>query len=192
MIQIRNSVFETNSSSMHSLAIRGKEAFFPDEEQYFAKEDVWEDISWYKDNDKSLNENIVINFNKYEDENWYFGRAPFKILDSFFDKFKYAFATLVPYKEDDEYSTLKNQFLDILKEINPNIIRFIHPDSYGVDDGVLTSWMKTYNFDLREFLFNKKYVVIVDGDEYCIWQSMLESGIIDKNVLENPDGQNLW
>lgn len=192
MIQIRSSVFETNSSSMHSLAIRSKEAFFPYEEQYFTKEDAWEDISWYKDNDASVDGNIVINFNKYEDEYWYFGRAPFKILDSFFDKFKYAFATLVSYKEGDEYFNLKNQFLDILKEINPDVTEFIHPDSYGVDDAVLISWMKTYNFDLREFLFNKKYVVIVDGDEYCIWQSMLESGIIDKNALENPDGQNLW
>ena len=69
--QIRNSVFETNSSSAHSIVIRSVNEYY---------------------NAKELREHMYINRNgewdilQYELE---FGRSPFKYLATFVDKVRY-------------------------------------------------------------------------------------------------------
>ena len=41
---------------------------------------------------------------------------------------------------------------------------------------------------MKEFLTNKKYNIICDGDEYLVWEDMINSGIIDKNEIEGVYG----
>ena len=36
---------------------------------------------------------------------------------------------------------------------------------------------------------NKKYIIIQDGDEYCIWKDLIDCGLIDKKVIENMEDQ---
>ena len=72
--QIRRSCFETNSSSMHSLVIK--------------KEDEYVDP-------KKESENIYIHDGALSMIwNLYFDRVPFEILTSFYDKLRYAIASL--------------------------------------------------------------------------------------------------
>lgn len=55
---------------------------------------------------------------------------------------------------------------------------------YGyVDEDILTPFLKEEGISLKEFLTNKKYFVIVDGDEYCIWRSIKKTGVINKNMI---------
>ena len=49
--------------------------------------------------------------------------------------------------------------------------------------GLLTNFLKEKNIDLKEFLTNKKYIIIVTGDEYTTWPDMKRSGLIDKNFI---------
>jgi len=161
MVQIRSGVFETNSSSMHSLVIRNKDAFYEDESIYVTSEEVLDDFR--------INKNGVSKV--YKDEDWYFGRAPFKILSSFFDKMKYAFANNYPYEE----------IFEIVKDYIPDITKIEVPEFLGTDDYQLSGWLERAGIDLREFLTNKKYVIICDGDEYCLWEDLKKAGIIDKN-----------
>jgi len=52
--------------------------------------------------------------------------------------------------------------------------------------GLLKAFLKDRGVSLKEFLTNKKYIVVVDGDEYCEWDNILTSGIFDaSNIVED-------
>ena len=44
--------------------------------------------------------------------------------------------------------------------------------------------MKFNNIDLKDFLLNTRYVVIIDGDEYDTWGKLKVSGIIDTDNIQ--------
>ncbi len=176
--QIRSSVFETNSSSMHSLVVKKEDGHYADNELrrhlWLDKNGVWEIWS---------SEKIT------------FGRSPFECLCTFEAKVRYAIASLCGWRSDAE---------DIFKKIEKNVKEVI-PEctgiklpkmwdwsddededkiSYGsVDEDILTPFLRSEGISLKEFLTNKKYVVIVDGDEYCIWDSLKNSGLVNENEI---------
>lgn len=163
MINIRNNVFETNSSSSHALVYSPKSA----ESICF-----YDDLSYYIDDG-------VLYIGTYD--GLYYGRAPFKILYDVLDKIRYAYANFYD----------NNELLDVVKELYPEVTRISpyenkfqeqheYPEkSAGVDCDYLHSWMRKYNFTLKDFITDPHYVVIVDGDEYCIWEDMKELGIVN-------------
>ena len=91
MKQIRNSVFETNSSSMHSLVIRNDNTYEENESRYYTKEEIKDNVWWWIRKDSTVCD--------LSHDDLYFGRAPFMILDSFMAKFKYALANGYSEKE---------------------------------------------------------------------------------------------
>ena len=166
MIQIRKGIFETNSSSMHSLVIKNNDAFAEDENIYYTQEEINNEIGW------NISENKKVYNIKNED--LYFGRSPFRILDTFRDKMHYAFANgFTP----EEICPIVNKFI-------PEVESFNLPEYMGTDDYLLECWLEKAEISLEEFLINKKYIVICDGDEYCLWDTLKESGIIDKSIIE--------
>ena len=36
---------------------------------------------------------------------------------------------------------------------------------------------------LEEFLTNRRYIVIVDGDEYCVWDHVKNTGLLDTDMI---------
>ena len=50
--------------------------------------------------------------------------------------------------------------------------------------GVLQNFLRSHNVSLEEFLTNSKYVVWIDGDEYCIKEELFESGLIHAEDFE--------
>ena len=184
--QIRNGVFETNSSSMHSLVIRKSDEHYTDEELH---EHLW------------LYDGV---WKIYDDDRLTFGRYPFNCLCTFESKVRYAIASLCGYRRDaaEKFEEIKNLVLEIIPDCCdielPKIFIYKYDDedddegeideeriSYGsVDEDILTPFLENENISLKEFLTNKKYVVIVDGDEYCIWRSLKESGLVDANEIE--------
>ena len=60
------------------------------------------------------------------------------------------------------------------------------PDIGQIDHqsaGILKNFLKDRGIPLKEFLTNKKYVIIVDGDEYCEWDKFLHSGLVDLDKI---------
>ena len=56
---------------------------------------------------------------------------------------------------------------------------------YGyVEEDILSDFLAKENITLKEFLSNKKYIVIVDGDEHCIYKSMKRCGMINTDNIE--------
>lgn len=51
----------------------------------------------------------------------------------------------------------------------PNIGMIDHQSA-----GLLKNFLKDKKISLKEFLTNKKYYIVVDGDEYCAWESYKE------------------
>ena len=182
-IKIRKGVFETNSSSMHSLVVKK-------ENEYYTQEEITREI--YLDDNGA--------WEIWGDDDLCFGRYPFQCLGDFSKKVKYAIASLCGYRNN-----AKKIFDDIVKlvhEICPactDIIilptEYSYEDDddvtyYGhVDEDILSSFLEEENITLKEFLINKKYIVIVDGDEYCIYSDMKRYGMIntDNIAREYPD-----
>lgn len=53
-----------------------------------------------------------------------------------------------------------------------------------VDEDILSGFLVQENISITEFLKNKKYIVVVDGDEYCIYNTIKKSGIINTSFIE--------
>lgn len=174
MRQIRNGVFETNSSSMHSLVIKKNGGYYTNEE---INEDLWlnDDGTW----------------DIWREEKIEFGRHPFKCLGTFESKVRYAIASLCGYRVDAEerFKEIERIVTEVVWECNgiklPKMRWGDDEPSYGyVDEDILTPFLNDEGISLREFLTNKKYVVIVDGDEYCIWNSMKDAGLVNMDEIE--------
>lgn len=175
--QIRRNVFESNSSSMHSLVISREDRLLTKDEltdgMYLLDDGIW-DI--------------------WMDDDLYFGRSPFQCLATFESKVRYAIASLCCCKSDEEKKSTFEEIKTIVLEAIPTCKDVKLPrDSYyekekvvygGVDEDILSGFLEKNNIDLKDFLLNKKYVVIVDGDEYCIYDELKKSGIINKDNIE--------
>lgn len=183
MINIRRGSFETNSSSSHALV--------------YAPNSYKDALHFISTNLDYFIRNGVFYLGRYE--GLYYGRSPFKILYTFVDKVRYAYANFIYCSEREE------ELLKIVQKLYPQVERFsvfmgpreeseynewvangkpedeygyVEHVSIGTDEPYLESWMDKYNFTLEKFLTDPHYVVIVDGDEYCIWHDMKNLGII--------------
>lgn len=220
--QIRRSVFETNSSSMHSLTVMKVD-------DKYTSEEITKDLH-------------LLNgvWHIWEDD-LEFGRSPFKVLTTFEDKWCYACASLVNEYNDDNYKELKRiafKYIPNLKKIELPIeakhiynkdadenkgdkfaqeygmtedefdkfleqrekewdieircwidtsdnFRYEKPFTGWNDDNILGGFLKKEGITLEEFLINKKYVAIQDGDEYCEWDKFKRSGLMDISKIDH-------
>lgn len=60
---------------------------------------------------------------------------------------------------------------------------FDKPFTGYVDKNILSGFLQKENISIEDFLINKKYVVIQDGDEYCYWDDMKKSGLVNMDAI---------
>lgn len=203
--QIRNGVFETNSSSMHSLVVTKND-------EYYTEDEVRDSCGLWKERKSGTNSYKHIYYDDLR-----FGRSPFEVLTTFYKKVKYTLASMCKYKNDTVY----NEVCDVIRSYVPEFIGFELREfaetidkscyseddiirTYGennytsnddfwivwgyetgyVDENILSGFLEQENISIREFLLNKKYIVVVDGDEYCIYNTMKKSGLINTAFIE--------
>lgn len=165
-VQIRGGVFETNSSSMHSLVVSTKGGKYTEDEIY---EGMWIDANgkwniWSQDIQ--------------------FGRAPFRLLYSFAEKVRYALASL--NGSDIKLSDV-NQIVDkYAPKVKEWVLPMVQEDNVGgwTDDDILPSALRELKISLEDFLTDRRYMVVVDGDEYCVWDSLKQSGMINTSMIK--------
>lgn len=194
MKQIRRNVFETNSSSSHSLVIT------TDNEHYTRKEINDE---FYLTKLNSLEGKVRLWESSLE-----FYRSPFDMLTTFKGKLRYAIASsngnLV-----DECREICKKYIDGFTDFEFDTKDYVWdsevkdyvqakvpvPNYGGTDDYQIEGWLKKYNVSLEEFLTNKRYIVVVDGDEYNCWPNIKDSGLIkaDKIIHDSyAEEQEEW
>lgn len=170
-MKIRQSVFETNSSSMHSLVIakNGHTQEFKEllEHKYIGEKGVYN--IWDSEID--------------------FDRSPFRILNNAIDKLLYLIA-------DTTKDETRKELLEMFYQIYPEIKELKFPKSYNDDDeveygyvdhqskGFVTNYLLENNILAKDFVTNTKYSIIIDGDEYCEWENFKRSGLIDIAKIE--------
>ena len=183
MIQVRENVFETNSSSAHSLVIYKTK----DGSKRLTTEDCIHSMAWDYDEETG--------YYTPDSDNGYFGRYPFRVLTSFRDKLDYAYANC-PYRRragDERAYPDYYPVNRVMRQIVPGFKRMKkHRKFYmGCDDYQLFGWLKKANISLKDYLLDPSIVVICDGDEYCVWSGLKRRGLVNKdNIrLELPEKQ---
>ena len=71
-------------------------------------------------------------------------------------------------------ATLSDQVYEI-----PDIGVIDHQSS-----GILTNFLRDKGITLKEFLTNKKYIIVIDGDEYEEFEKMKNAGLINMDFIE--------
>lgn len=171
MIKMRSGVFETNSSSSHSIVIKKGGGETPD----------IIDPGWY------VYDNGTLYLHECDLE---FGRSPFDVLCNWYHKLCYAIAS---YGADcfEEIEELIYAHVAGVKRIelpttwDDNDERV--PNYGWVDhqsDGLLQNFLANNDVLLKDFIFNDKYIVIIDGDEYQILDKMNECGLLNSDNIE--------
>lgn len=227
-IQIRRSVFETNSSSMHSLTVMKLD-------EKYTSEEILDEI--YLHRDRETGEESCV-WEPWEHD-LSFGRSPFRALGTFTDKWLYACASLVHEYNDDTYKELvaiAMKYIPNLKKIKlpmtsesiadknndkdddycqkygkteEELVEYLKqkekdwgfeieywksssgwwhfdkPCTGYVDENILSSFLEKEGITLEEYLTNKKYVVIQDGDEYCYWSDMKKTGLVNMDMIDH-------
>lgn len=190
MISIRKGCFETNSSSMHSLAI-------------------WKKTEPYDDYQLKLGEcnSGVFELFKYKSdvEEAEYERYPFRILRDPIDKLRY----LVGYYYRDgrwRNKEIKKQLETIIKAHVPGCkkIQYFYQDwggdkkyaytAYDNDSGEFPiDFLRRKNISLEDFIFNPKYTLQVDGDEYQVFVDMFKNNMINTDNIEDiSSGLEYW
>ena len=83
------------------------------------------------------------------------------------------------YHYIDENGNKKEAILDMECVIEVPDIGMIDHQSVGL----LRNFLREKKITLKEFLINKKYVVITDGDETCQWEKLKQSGMFDMGSI---------
>lgn len=170
MKKIRSGMFETNSSSEHCFCINTST-----EAQMFPK------YEFYVSNDGTI---------AIWDDDLYFERAPFTILFSVFDKTRYAIAS---YKEE-RFEEIQDIFARAYNATHPEIKfkKFYMPHEWDCDNkmsidygyidhqsvGLLDEFLNMSCITLEEFIINPKYTIVIDGDEYRLFDRYKNNGFL--------------
>lgn len=171
---IRSGVFETNSSSMHSFVIMSR--------RYHCSRLSESDLDTF---DNLIDDRGVLRLSRLGDDYNMFGRFPFKVLDNVLDKAIYAIAEFGK-------SAVK-EITKLFRRNVPRFKRFEFPDIEfrnkcgNIDHqskGMLTKYMNRYNIDLKSFVMDRRYIIIIDGDEYCNYKTLKQLGLLDKRNLD--------
>ena len=191
MLQIRKGVFETNSSSSHSIIIKKQDR--PLDHKTIATK--WH--MYMNEDDADDPDNGIIHFDR---GNLEFERDPFHFLVSWHDRLCYAIAA---YQSKEIVETLK----EICQRRIPGFRDFQIPhqdriledegkdeedkeepkDYYGFVDHqsecLLKKVLNHYHISLEEFVFNDRYVVVIDGDEFQYFRELTEQEFFNKDAI---------
>lgn len=173
-ISIRESVFETNSSSMHTIAVRKRGKKIP--------------IG------KGMDTNYISlwdgRYSIYDEDDISFERWPFKILTTFMEKMLYYIASVSWKHEKDIEDWLKKEIYPIIKKYYhefkyiefPLEGYYISKKFYGYVDhesnDLMENFLRSRNISLEDFCADNKYVIFIDGDEYNFVEKYMKDGLL--------------
>lgn len=170
MLRIRNNIFETNSSSAHSI-VTTKNSI--EEEDWYREGILYDNRSFLQDKTLILRSDKLI-----------FGQF-FEILDSPIDKLEYVIAS---YGE-----TVIKELEDLLKKYSEGKIDKIvikeedgfEKFKYGCIDHdsefLLQNFFEENNITIEELIFSSKYIIITDSNDGRFVQ-LVRNGLISADI----------
>ena len=174
MINIRRGIFETNSSSSHSIVM------MKESKPIETDDDGKIDPKWMVDDDGILEFWPAASLD--------FGRAPFDLLTTWEGRLRYAIAAC--QGEMEYIDKIKNVCIKHIKGFKD----FKFPTNwqgekeYGYVDhqsmDLLNVFLAKYEITLEDFIFNDRYIVVIDGDEYCIFDAFIKTGMLNNENVQ--------
>lgn len=58
--------------------------------------------------------------------------------------------------------------------------------------GLLEHVLEQYHISLEEFIFNDRYVIVIDGDETQYFNVLVEQDLFNKDVVESIEPASKW
>lgn len=174
-IAIRDSVFETNSSSMHTIAVKHNSnrilVGMGCESNYIS---LWDGT-----------------YKIYEEDDICFERQPFKILHTFMEKMLYWIASISWKYKGEEEEWLQKEIYPIIKKYYPGFEKIDFPyrdfcniKTYGYVDhessNLLKNFLESKNITIEDFCADNKYVIFIDSDEYNFLEDYMQNGLIHR------------
>lgn len=114
-----------------------------------------------------------------------FGRSPYRVLGTPESKARYALACVASWQEDKR-TEYQNQALTAIQKVYPAIKGFSFPVyhwSWSKTDEIEYGYAESNLIDdigIENFILNNQYVVIIDGDEYCIWDDFKKTPLFKR------------
>lgn len=188
MRKIRKHVFETNSSSMHSLVVvKHPKPYDSDELKFncYREDREYKLFGWSSDHSE-------------------FGRAPFRTLRTPVEKMQYYVAHELGNCERYEKIPEIKEFISKHTGVPADQVELRvtehgkKRDYYGYIEHNDTGespfeYLSRHKISMEEFVLNPKYVVIVDGDEYCEFKKLFESNVLNAEDFEDiSSGADFW
>lgn len=201
MIQLRKNVFETNSSSMHSLVVTKPEKA----KEYCERELKFE----FALNEDRKTKELSFNLWAYcDDEDLVYERSPFRILRTPLEKLRYYSAATLMNCEGKPDRKKEKEIKDFISKVTgitdySKIILYHKEEHRNWKTGRIKTFknygsvycndsgetpmhfIKRKGISLEDLVMNPQYTIIVDGDEYCLFKALFEAGIIDANDFED-------
>ena len=172
MIYIRKGVFETNSSSSHSIVMTKADKPIKD----------MVNPDWHVDNDG------VMDF-------WYepdldFGRSPFDLLTDWYGRLRYCIAYYGNNNEKlKEIEDICYKRIAGFKGFKFRQDRWDKTEYHGYVDhqscGVLDAALSKFDVSIEDFIFNDRFIVVIDGDEYCVFNTLTKTDMFNPKAVEN-------
>lgn len=149
-------------SRYRSFENNGDYLFIKKEDKILTQEELSEGLWVYNGNlDFSFNGECIFN------------NEEFRIINNFRSKILYALSC---YYNDDEV-------IATVRELRPDIVNIELPFERHSKSGMLKEWMQKYNFTLKDFFTNDKYVVVSSvPDEFRL---LIDLGLIDWENFEH-------
>lgn len=126
----------------------------------------------------------------WNDEDLEFGRYPFDVLADWYGRLRYAIASY-DVEHIDEIKAICKKHINSFEDFKFKMRQYSDDEEepeYGYVDhqsmGLLQHFLKKNNIELEDFIFNDKFIVIIDGDEYQIFNRMMETELINENFIE--------
>ena len=198
MINIRRNVFETNSSSIHSLVITKQS-------RQYTKEELALEY------DPECHETFEL-WRYCDNSDMTYERSPFQILATPLEKLRYYSAyTLGTYKKPakKDVDKIKNFVMKQTGITDPDKIRLYKIEDwwsrekhknknygavYSNDTGEdPMAFVKRKGIDWEDLILNPKYIIIVDGDEIQDFKTLIDARIINTDTFEDiSSGIDFW
>ena len=220
MLSVRKGCFETNSSSMHSLAIWKK--CKPYDDYYLSLGTKW-------DRDKENGTFELLDWTCHDEEDYSFYRYPYRQLTTPIEKLRYIVGWYLGYEYPDGDYEKEPVYKFKDEEVEKELIRLIekytgykkvqwykieekltvpagkkyrkwveekiYPDTtFDNDTGEdVMNFVRRKGITLEDLIFKPNYTIQVDGDEYCEFRDMFDFGMINLDNLEDiSSGIDFW
>lgn len=220
MLSIRKGCFETNSSSMHSLAIWKKCKPYSEYDLSLGTE---------YDRDKENGTFELLDWTCHDEEDYNFERYPYRQLTTPIEKLRYIVGWYIDYEYPDEDYEKEPIYKFKDEEVEKELIRLIekytgykkvqwykieekmtiprgkkhrkwveekiYPSTtYGNDTGEdVMHFVQRKGITLEDLIFKPNYTIQVDGDEYCEFADMFKFNMINLDNLEDiSTGIDYW